>query len=35
MYRHDVGDLHQAIGSALSALDAAREPARDLQAHAA
>ena len=35
MHRHDVGDLHDAIGSALSALDATREPADDLQAQAA
>ena len=35
MYRHDAGDLHEAVRSALSALDAGREPAGDLQAHAA
>ena len=35
MHRHDVGDLHDAIGSALSALDATREPAGDLEAQAA
>lgn len=35
MYRHDAGDLPDAIRSALSALDATREPADDLQAHAA
>jgi hypothetical protein len=35
MYRDDAGDLHDAIRSALSALDATREPAGDLQAQAA
>jgi hypothetical protein len=35
MYRHDAGDLPDAIRSALSALEAAREPAGDLQAQAA
>jgi hypothetical protein len=35
MYRHDAGDLREAVRSALSALDAGREPAADLQAHAA
>ena len=35
MYRHDAGDLREALSSALSALDAGREPAADLQAHAA
>jgi hypothetical protein len=35
MHRHDAGDLHHAIRSALSALDAAREQAGDLQAQAA
>jgi hypothetical protein len=35
MYRHDAGDLREAVRSALSAMDAEREPAADLQAHAA
>ncbi len=35
MYRHDAGDLPEAVSSALSALDAGREQAVDLQAHAA
>jgi hypothetical protein len=35
MHRHDAGDLHDAIRSALSALEAKPEPAEDLQAHAA
>ena len=36
IHRHDVGDLHEAIGSAHSALDApTREPANDLQVQAA
>ncbi|HET8820103.1 MAG TPA: hypothetical protein VFM57_01025 [Thermoleophilaceae bacterium] len=35
MHRHDVGDLHEAVGSALSALDATGEAAGDLQAQAA
>lgn len=35
MYRHDAGDLRDAVSSALSAMDAGREPAADLQAHAA
>jgi hypothetical protein len=35
MYRDDAGDLHDAIRSALSALEAMAEPAEDLQAQAA
>jgi hypothetical protein len=35
MYRDDAGDLHDAIRSALSALEATVEPAEDLQAQAA
>lgn len=35
MYRDDAGDLHDAIRSALSALDASRKPVGDLQAQAA
>jgi hypothetical protein len=35
MHRHDAGDLHDAIRSALSALDATAEPAGILQAQAA
>ena len=35
MYRHDAGDLREAVRSALSAMDARREPAADLQSHAA
>ena len=34
MHRHDVGDLHEAVRSALSALDGTGQPA-DLQAQAA
>lgn len=35
MYRDDAGDLHHAIRSAQSALDATREPAREFAAQAA
>ena len=35
MYRDDAGDLHDAIRSALSALEATAEPAEDLPAQAA
>jgi len=35
MYRDDAGDLHHAIRSALSALDATAKPAEDLEARAA
>jgi len=35
MYRHDAGDLREAVSSALSAMDTGREPAAALQAHAA
>jgi hypothetical protein len=35
MYRDDAGDLHDAIRSALSALEATAEPAEHLQAQAA
>jgi hypothetical protein len=35
LYRHNAGDLHDAIRSALSALDATAEPVGELQAQAA
>ena len=35
IYRDDAGDLHDAIRSALSALEATAEPAEDLEARAA
>ena len=35
MYRDDAGDLHDAIRSALSALEATAEPAENLEARAA
>jgi hypothetical protein len=35
MYRDDAGDLHDAIRSAQSAMDATREPAREFAAQAA
>ena len=35
MYRDDAGDLHDAIRSAQSALDATREPAGEFAAQAA
>ena len=35
MYRHDAGDLHDALRSAQSALDATREPDQEIAAQAA
>jgi hypothetical protein len=35
MYRHDAGDLHDAVRSAQSAMDATREPAGEFVAQAA